>query len=439
MTSEASADGVNTELQSPFGVCQLRRYPIRRRELLQAWDAADELLLAEMAQLVSQQDLDNGDKAIKVLVVNDGFGGLSVPLQMAQMKVFHWTDSYVAQQAVKQNLAHNDLPSLAAYWPSTRVLSSSSAALMPHNEDEYGDEDGIEAESSHDVVFTAVLIKIPKTLALLEHQLQQLRAVIGDQITSKTTFVVGGMIKHMPATVFKLLEKYIGPTRTSLAKKKARLIFAELQAPVGVLADVMAGELQTNQTPTGYTDPLVGFELVAYANVFAKERLDIGARFLLEQFSNLSSANTGANIIVDLGCGNGVLGIKAQQQMPGSQLFGVDESYMAIASARHNHRQALPDEQATYLVSNSLENLPADVKADLVLCNPPFHQQHTVSEHIARQMFADSRRALAFGGELWVVANRHLGYAKHLKRLFGNCRVQAQNQKFIVLVATVNR
>jgi 16S rRNA (guanine1207-N2)-methyltransferase len=50
-------------------------------------------------------------------------------------------------------------------------------------------------------------------------------------------------------------------------------------------------------------------------------------------------------------------------------------------------------------------------------------------------MFADSRRSLRRGGELWVVGNRHLGYHAKLKRLFGNCEVVASNTKFVVLRA----
>ncbi|MCT6716695.1 methyltransferase, partial [Staphylococcus aureus] len=36
----------------------------------------------------------------------------------------------------------------------------------------------------------------------------------------------------------------------------------------------------------------------------------------------------------------------------------------------------------------------------LVLCNPPFHQQHAVSDHVAWQMFCDAKRCLKVGGEL---------------------------------------
>ena len=73
---------------------------------------------------------------------------------------------------------------------------------------------------------------------------------------------------------------------------------------------------------------------------------------------------------------------------------------------------------------------------DLVLNNPPFHENHAISDATAWQMFVESRDALQPGGELWVVGNRHLGYHAKLKRLFGNCDIVASNAKFVVLRAT---
>jgi len=73
-----------------------------------------------------------------------------------------------------------------------------------------------------------------------------------------------------------------------------------------------------------------------------------------------------------------------------------------------------------------------DESSDLILCNPPFHQQHVVGIGIAFTLFESAKLALKQHGELWVVANRHLGYDKTLNSLFGNCRTVAANKKFTV-------
>ena len=48
-------------------------------------------------------------------------------------------------------------------------------------------------------------------------------------------------------------------------------------------------------------------------------------------------------------------------------------------------------------------------------------------------MFNDAKRVLKKGGELRIVGNRQLGYHVKLKRVFGNCKIIANNKKFVVL------
>ena len=107
---------------------------------------------------------------------------------------------------------------------------------------------------------------------------------------------------------------------------------------------------------------------------------------------------------------------------------------MAVDSARQTISQNLPQDVARchFIVDDCLSSQP-DKCADIVLCNPPFHQQHTVTSHIASQMFNDAKRVLKQGGRLRIVANRHLGYQQHLQRLFGNCRQLAADPKFVIL------
>ena len=69
---------------------------------------------------------------------------------------------------------------------------------------------------------------------------------------------------------------------------------------------------------------------------------------------------------------------------------------------------------------------------DIPLCNPPFHQQNVITDHIAWQMFIDSRDLLVRGGHLVVVGNRHLGYHIKLKKLFGGVDILASDKKFVI-------
>ena len=166
------------------------------------------------------------------------------------------------------------------------------------------------------------------------------------------------------------------------------------------------------------------------ANLFSRDHLDIGARFFLTQFKHLPAAEK----VVDLACGNGVLGIRYAQMHAEAKIQFTDESYMAMASTLDNYTSIIGHDlsAAKFITDDGLKQI-ADSSVNLVLCNPPFHQQHVTGEQIAMELFSQSKRCLQVGGELWIVANSHLDYQSKLKKLFGNCRVVDANKKFVVL------
>lgn len=370
---------MNTTLfESSFGKFQLKRLPELPKQPLRAWDAADEYLLQHL------QDEQRLDVKQRILLVNDEFGALATCLH--EHTLVHWSDSLLSQLATQQNLANNALSPDITYIPSTET---------PEGE------------------IDLVLIKTPKTLALLEEQLIAMQPLL----SRKTRIIGAGMVKHIHSSTLELFEKVIGTTKTSLAQKKARLIFVEQDQSATV----------RSQYPITFSVPEHDLNLSNHANVFAKQHLDIGARFMLEQFAKLPAGKR----IVDLGCGNGVLGVVAQRLFPDSHITFLDESYMAIASAQANFNAHHPDKTADFYVSDVFSAF--DEQVDVVLCNPPFHQQHAMGDHIAWLMFKQSYQHLPQDGELWVVANRHLGYHVKLKQLFGNCRTVASNKKFVVL------
>ncbi|WP_333734485.1 class I SAM-dependent methyltransferase, partial [Streptomyces sp. IBSBF 3010] len=174
-----------------------------------------------------------------------------------------------------------------------------------------------------------------------------------------------------------------------------------------------------------------GRTVTNHAGIFCADRLDIGTRFFLKHLPDRS----GPDRVVDLGCGNGVLGLAAALANPDATLTFVDESYQAVASAEATFRDnAGPDDRARFVVGDGLADAEPG-SADLVLNNPPFHSHQATTDATARTMFHGARRALRPGGELWVVANRHLGHHTTLRRVFGNCATVAGDPKFVVLRA----
>ncbi len=232
--------------------------------------------------------------------------------------------------------------------------------------------------------------------------------------------IAGAMIKHLPRAAGDLLERYIGPVQASLAQKKARLLTATFaERPQAV-----------SPYPTRYRLDSPALELLNHANVFCREGLDIGTRAFLPHLPR----DLGQARIADLGCGNGVLGIASALLNPQAQHTLVDESYMAVQSARENWQAALGDRLADIRADDGLAGQDKQ-SLDVVLCNPPFHQQQVVGDFLAWRMFQQAREALVVGGALYIVGNRHLGYHSKLARLFRGVEQVAATPKFVVLKA----
>ena len=367
-------------LTVPQGQFRLTRLPKRERELLQAFDAADEYLLTQLAE---QQGLNNAS----VLILNDSFGALAVALSAYQP--YALSDSYLSQQATLINLAENGLP-------CERVTLLSSLAKLPK-------------------CFDTVLLKLPKNLGLLEDQLLRLRPYL----TPSSRIIAAGMVKHIPSSVWRLFETIIGPTETSPARKKARLISVAVNPQLA---------LPSNPYPVYYRLENTALLIANHANVFSRDKLDIGTRFFLQYLPTKSDAND----IIDLGCGNGVLGLLAAQLNPHATVCFIDESFMALASAEENFRRAYGTTKAASFIAADGLTTTASHSADLILCNPPFHQQTTVGDAVAVSMFQQAKRVLRNNGELWVVGNRHLNYHQVLKRFFNNVELVASNAKFVI-------
>ncbi|MFE6887489.1 methyltransferase [Streptomyces sp. NPDC057694] len=376
-------------LTTPWSDLALTRHPEDPRDPLRAWDAADAYLLKHLAE----QGVDLSGSAV---VVGDRWGALGAALAGTGCAPTLISDSYLGRQATHTNLERNGLsgPTLL----TTQDVPPARADVL--------------------------LVRVPKSLALLEDQLHRLRPAV-----HAGTVVVGtGMVKEIHTSTLQLFERIIGPTRTSLAEKKARLIFT---TPDPSLAPGPNPWPYRYELPDGI-GPLAGRTVVNHAGVFCAEHLDIGTRFLLQ---HVPSA-TGARRIVDLGCGNGVVGTTAALTHPGAEVLFTDESYQAVASAEATYRENVEEGagRAGFRAADGLEGVP-DGSVDLVLNNPPFHSHQATTDATAWRMFTQARAALAPGGELWVVGNRHLGYHLKLRRLFGNSELVAGDPKFVILKA----
>lgn len=368
---------MRTSLNSAFGELTLHRYPRQRHQQLQAWDASDEYLLSHINDQLSLNPPKN------TMIFNDSFGALSLSLNRFETTTY--TDSFISHKAIIYNAKINSI--------DDKKLN------VIHTSDELSG------------LYDTVLIKVPKTLDFLRDFLAKIRPFLHQD----TQVICAGMIKSLPKSVWKILEETVGKTTTSLAKKKARLIFAQPEK-----------SLSTSDYPKYFVQDGTGYHIYSHANVFSKDSFDIGTRFLLANIPTFD----GIKNAIDLGCGNGIVGLNLAKHYPNARVTFIDESYMAVDSARLTMNANGQDVQKhQFLVNNCLDGYAPD-STDLIVCNPPFHQSHAIGLHIALQMFKQSFKSLKKGGHLIVIANRHLPYYPHLKKTFGHIKNIASNRKF---------
>lgn len=374
---------------SPFIIndknAHLERFPFAQvNRSLQAWDAADEFIVnyVEEKQLILEKT--------KLLIVNDNFGALVI--NYVNNNITAISDSYLSHQGIIENLELNHLS-------TKHVTLLDSLADLPDDID-------------------LILYKLPKSKHLLTEQLSTIKAKYDNSVK----FIAAGKAKDIHTSTLSIFEKYLGTTTTSLAVKKARLIFSELNSTNTSLVN----SITTWQLPNSECT------IHNHSNVFAREKLDIGARFFIEHLPQVQAEQQ----VIDLGCGNGVVGLSILAKQNNCRITFTDESFMAVESAKLNITNNLPalNTNCLFNVDDCLSKIE-DNSTDIIICNPPFHQQNATTDHIAWQMFNDSKRVLKKDGELRIVGNRQLAYHIKLKRIFGNVKTIASNKKFVILSA----
>ncbi|AMC35935.1 class I SAM-dependent methyltransferase [Janthinobacterium sp. B9-8] len=310
------------------------------------------------------------------LLINDAFGALHCAVGV---NAFHINDSWCSRHAIEIN-------SQQSFTPYTGQAVA------------YG------------------LVKLPKSLSLFEAQLQQ----VARHLNVPLTLYFSGMQKHVSSGHLDIIKSCCDEVEYLPTQRKARMYTACLR-PSHIVA-----------TPYLQAAPELGLTLRNAPGVFAEQKVDIGSRFFTEHFDRLPSAET----VADVGCGNGLLSLAYHRLHPKAELHLFDESLAAVESAQLSFAANFPDASCQIQHGDGLSSAVADGKFfDLILINPPFHQQNTVTTDIALSMFAQAKQCMTANSELWIVANSHLNYQAALKKNFRQIELVAQNAKFVIIKA----
>ncbi len=353
----------------------LKRYPSSKNRSLRPWNAGDEYVLKTLPENLEGK---------KVLLVGDRFGYLSCHLHHLQPTLVADKRSQVI--AISENLKRNELEL------DGREINPSIF--------EVGD------------TFDFAVIIIPKSIELFEFYLSQ----VSNLLNTDSKVVCPFMTRNFSPRITEVAAKYFEEVSQSLAWKKSRLL--QLSNPKSLTT-------RPEDLIQSFKDDLFGdVKLKQYPGVFSTGSLDIGTRFLLE---NIELKPDELNIL-DVGSGNGVISVWLRSQKPEAELCLVDDSYLAVESSKLN----LNDSRTTHIWADNLNGLTG-IEFDLIVSNPPFHQEYETDVEVSIRLFKQVKKVLKQGGRFVIVANRHLNYGNHLKKLFPTVNVTHQNEKFEII------
>ncbi len=93
----------------------------------------------------------------------------------------------------------------------------------------------------------------------------------------------------------------------------------------------------------------------------------------------------GAQRILDIGSGTGLVSLMMAQRAPQAQVWGVEIDPEAVRQSSENVHSS-PFSERVHIVHQDVRDFHPDSPFDCIVCNPPFYREHTVSPDTGRRI-----------------------------------------------------
>ncbi|PCJ62505.1 MAG: hypothetical protein COA79_03065 [Planctomycetota bacterium] len=151
--------------------------------------------------------------------------------------------------------------------------------------------------------------------------------------------------------------------------------------------------------------------LASIPGVFAHRRVDQGALAIIESIELKEK-----EVILDLGCGCGSMGITLGKQNETTEVHFVDSSARAIHMTNEN---AEANQLENYFVHLSDEGIKKKNHFTLVVGNPPYFSDYKIAEMFLQNAYNNLKK----GGRIFIVAKSIEWYIERMQSLFGNQQI----------------
>ncbi|QJC30358.1 16S rRNA (guanine(1207)-N(2))-methyltransferase RsmC [Enterobacteriaceae endosymbiont of Neohaemonia nigricornis] len=159
--------------------------------------------------------------------------------------------------------------------------------------------------------------------------------------------------------------------------------------------------------------------------VFGDNKLDQGSQLLI---STIKSSDIKGKIL-DLGCGSGVLTSFIAKQSKKIKIYATDIDIKALYSTKKtlfanniHHGLIFP----SHIYSNINE------KFNLIISNPPFHNELCYSLHTIYKILYNIKKYLVYNGEFRFVTHNIIPYKKIFKHLSYNFYILSKNNQYTI-------
>lgn len=260
------------------------------------------------------------------------------------------------------------------------------------------------------------------TLVLPQRQREESRALLARAVMATRD---GGIVMSAQSNVLGAktlegeLESLTGHV-TTLSKNKCRVFWARIDR----------SRVNTTQAADWLALDAPRYNAAGFLSrpgLFAWDRIDAGSRLLAEHLPHDLAGRA-----ADLGAGFGYLTAELLARCPG--IIHVD-LYEAEARAVDLARQNLAAYGAKTACHWADVTQGIDPGHDVVISNPPFHIDRADRNDLGQAFVRAAAGGLRPGGQLWLVANRHLPYEATLKAAFKAVSLAVETGQYKVFKA----